>query len=269
MKKILFTIFISIVSMHATSADIEGSDASELKTKKETVFGVVLGVSTIDDIKKLSFSHLSTRCESFYSSSSYCDNGFYSESYLTVEHQGKVASMEKPFNASVIKFEIGEQNFKGKFIDGKIFELQPLQSSYTEEFDDIKFINDLKLNFNKKYDKKKGYSIKEKDDFKNYTHNYLNWSERNNSFQIQLKETRKIVINEFACLSMARTMQSAGMRTAQFEYDCKKITDNIPRFKIRYKDEELNLKAFKLAAEEEARIAKEKMENKNKNLNQF
>lgn len=268
MKKYLL-LSLYIFAINAFSTDFESSTNSGYLSRRESIFGIFIGESTIDEVKKLTNNNQSSVCNSSNAPQGYCEYGFETENYLTVEHQGKQVSTKKPLGTSVIKFNIDNQYFIGKFIEGKIFELQVQPSSSIREFDDLKFINDLRSNFNKKYNKQKTFSVKDKDNFFYYTYDYSNWIEPRNSFHVELKEIRKVVINEAACLSMARTMKSLGMASAEFEFDCKKITDNIPKFKISYKDASLNLKAFKIVAEEEYKVTKEKMEAENKKINKF
>jgi len=133
------------------------------------------------------------------------------------------------------KFQFQGKNFSATFYEDLIVELRVMGTSYQDEIDES-LAKELIPIFEKKYKRLKTTHRKEKKNYRSYTYTYDSWSDRSGAFEIHLKATRKILdIPEHTCLGLIRSAQAAGFDTSRQEWECRKVTDNLPRYKLAYR----------------------------------
>lgn len=205
-----------------------------LPTSEVKVFdSITMGLMTLKDVDKIaSKSRYSTSLCSIYKTCQFQNIDTQEWGGLgDVFYSQRSGSLPLTF----AKFEMDGKYFEAAFYEGLLVELRVGNSISSVEMD-ASLVKELRPAFNKKYKKLTTISRKEKTNYKSYNHTYERWAEPSGAFEVQIKDTRKIlIIPEHICMSSVNIAKSAGVNTADSEWECKKVTDNVPVYHLSYR----------------------------------
>ncbi len=212
----------------------QDSHSYQLPTSDVKVFdAIVMGLWTMKDIDKIaskpqfstSLCSIRNKCE--YKNIEASEYGILGDNFYSTD----MGNMPLSF----AKFELQGQHFDASFYEGLIVELRVKGSSYLDEIDES-LVKELRPSFDKKYKKLKTISKKEKSNYSTYTYTFESWADRSGAFEVQLKNTRKVLeIPEHRCLGLLSVLKAAGIGTAHAEWECNKVTDNVPVYTLAYR----------------------------------
>jgi len=250
LKKLSAIIIIFyIVSFHSHA---QTSSKEKDVADKINVFGMTLGFTNEDEIKNISAY-------------------FKPVGYISLTKNGKTIYLDEDDSLSQIissaNFEISDNHFNGKFINGILFELTVKSSETEDEFEDADLISGIRNKFNKNHKKLKS-TVESGNElgFKNWSYKNDFWAINNSGLIVSIIEYKKYIISEYACLKYMLTFNTTTIAGIRLKYDCYKATDGIPRYTILYKDSTLYSEAFSIAQMAED---KKNQKEKDKKLNKI
>lgn len=222
--------------------------------ENNTIFGVIMGESTLEDITKLDDfreGYLHKKRESLY----------------TVEINGNSVDSYKITDAYSARFSIQEQHFRANFLDSKIFELTLLESELGEEWlSDKEFLKKLRSSFNTKYKKNRNYSKKEVSEFSEATYAYESWLV-SDSVIVEITDKKWKIKNVSTCLATSHSL--SGPRLVRMQIYCQGMPQGSVSYRVSYKHLALNRKAFDTYSEANKREQQERMKREKEKLKQY
>ena len=250
LSAIIIIFYILFAHSHAQTSNKEKDIAD-----KSNVFGMRLGFTSEDEIKNIAAY-------------------FKPVGYVAVTKNGKTIYLDQDDSLSQIissaNFEISDNHFNGKFINGILFELTVKSSEYEDEFEDVELISGIRNKFNKNHKKLKS-TVESGNElgFKNWSNKNDFWAINNAGLIVSIIEYKKYIISEYACLKYMLTFSETTIGAIRLKYDCYKATDGIPRYTILYKDSTLNSEAFSIAQMAEDQKNQKETDKKSNKIKSF
>jgi hypothetical protein len=226
-------------------AKLKALHKAEIESKKDvSIFGIVMGLSTMDDVDELADTHEFTPSDCKRSKTCRFKN-------ITPLYSGFING--KSYNFSMdnsvftfAEFSIDSEKLNATFYENKIIELRVGDSKKLYDFPD-RLVKELRQSLDKKYKRIKSTKVVEKSDMLISTITHENWTHPQMAFEIALQNRVKLLlIPESVCLSYIHSMQLPRIIEIDLELDCRKILDNDPVYGLSYRD----LVGYKKAAAE-------------------
>lgn len=194
-----------------------GEIAFNLSNSKAEIFGgLILGKSTTQDISNISKAKINLK-----------DHGSIGGEFLS----NNVQTSNKP-NIKFAEFSIDDQYLQGTFYHDVLVALRVYKNSLIDEIDES-LVNELRKNFNKKYNKNAQKTDIQNDKIANRTYIKETWAEYDNGFIVEIVTRRKIVKNPQLCNTLADSFRGIS-GAASLRWDCAKATDNKPIYTLNY-----------------------------------
>ena len=256
-----------------TSKDGVGQSSAMLPEKVPSsstvvpIFGMVLGSSTADEIRKMVKVKDPSMCKVLpdsrcgfsmhkYGGLSKLDN------YIRVDN-----SSADLLNISFANFYIDVNDFEGVFFNGVLIELR-LSNEYGESKIERAMVPELRAAFNKKYKKLKSQTKKSSNDYARYSYLYEGWQEVSGAFSVELVETRQVVTSSVLCFAIGKGLGDT-ISGVSFRAKCNPVMNNEPEYSLSYRFDSGHAKAFALLDELDKKQKKSSEDVKKSNLMKF
>jgi len=253
-----------------------GSESEEAKpsfqgAKKDapvvSVFGMLLGSSTADEIRRLVKVKDPSLCKVL--PNSHC--GFSMHKYGGLSkldnYIGVDDSSADLLNIFFANFSIDGNDFQGVFFNGVLIELS-LVDMYESNTIKRSMVPELRASFNKKYKRLKSQTKNSSSDYARYSYLYERWQEPLGAFSVELVETRQVVTNSDLCFALASNLRNtvSGIRLLA---KCDPVMNNVPEYSLTYRFDSGHDQAFALLDELDKKQKKSSEDAKKSNLMKF
>lgn len=244
-------------------------EKAEMLAKRVSVFGVYLGIDTLDDIRTKAQGLPDSVCNNSPNKYDQCIEVHYLDE---IGAAGVFAPLGTPLGLydkqSVVSadFMMGDKQLRGLFLDGVLIEIKLLDDFGHHKLPDPDDGPKLRKSFNVKYAKTKSVTKKRNDNGVTTTWLYETWREKSGSFTVEITESRRNVYDSSACSTLAIAVGGPMLENSLFL--CRRGMQP-PDYSLTYRDDKLLLPLLS----ELSKVAKENKESEIKNkqdkLNQF
>ena len=256
-----------------TSKDGVGQSSAILPEKVASnstvvpIFGMVLGSSTADEIRKLVKVKDPSMCKLI--PDSYCGFSMHKygglsklDNYIRVDN-----SSADLLNIFFADFSIDVNDFRGVFFNGVLIELR-LSDEYGRTTIEREMVPEFRASFNKKYKKLKSETKKSSNDYARYSYLYERWQEASGAFSVELVESRQAVTSSVLCFAIGEGLGDT-FSGISFRAKCNPVMNNVPEYKLTYRFDSGHAKAFALLEELDNKQKKSSEDAKKSNLMKF